>query len=73
MNERWELTPMGQMLHWPSVGSPFVAVCGRTLSPRRTDDHRQEPPLGFGSPMPHPRCKRCQQLAPIEALEMSNP
>jgi hypothetical protein len=70
---RWELTEMGQKLHWPAVGVTYTAVCGRKLSPKRTNDHRRPPPDGFGSPMPHERCKRCLELCSIEAQEMANP
>ena len=67
--DRWELTPMGQKLHWPDLVDKAHSVCGRELSPRRTDDHRTT----FGSPMPHKRCLRCLELAPQDALEMANP
>ena len=67
--DRWELTQVGQKLHWPGLVDHWHSVCGRDLQPRRTDDHIAT----FGSPMPHKRCERCLQLAPIEALEAPNP
>lgn len=58
MEERWLLSPAGQMLHRPRA-NPLdvpVAVCDGmlVLSARRTDDHDAH----FGVDR-HPRCTRC--------------